>query len=147
MSYEFYTGISEYAKAGRHRMEDARALFEASRWRGAMYMAGYSVECLLKTKLMLIYGCRNLHELEEELQHRGAINHHTTVFTHHLELLLRLAQGFERLRQNRILWPQFNIVNRWIPGWRYTANLSNCEDAEDFLDAVDNMTRWIENSL
>jgi len=147
MSYELYTGVSEYAKAGRHRMDDSRALFDASRWRGAMYMAGYSVECLFKTKLMQIYGCRNLHELEDELQRRGVLNHHTTVFTHHLELLLRLTRGSERLRQNRMLWPQFNIVNRWIPAWRYTANLSNSEDAEDFLDAVDNIMRWIENSL
>ena len=111
------------------------------------YMAGYAVECLLKTKLMQIYGCRNLHELEEELQRRGVLTHHTSVFTHRLELLLWLAQGSDRLRQNRLLWPQFSIVNRWMPAWRYTANLSNCEDAEDFLDAIDNIIRWIENNL
>lgn len=147
MSYDLYTGISEQTKASRHRMDDAWALFNASRWRGAMYMAGYAVECLFKTKLMQMYDCRNLHELEDELQRRGTITGQMTVFTHHLELLLRLTQGYERLRQNRMIWPQFNIVNRWIPAWRYTANLSNREDAEDFLEAVANIMHWIENSL
>ncbi len=103
MSHDLYTGISEQAKASKHRLDDAWALFNAARWRGAMYMAGYAVECLLKTKLMRIYSCLNLRELEEELQRRGVLTHHATVFTHHLELLLRLTQSFERLRQNRML--------------------------------------------
>ncbi|MDM8522003.1 hypothetical protein QUF80_01425 [Desulfococcaceae bacterium HSG8] len=147
MSYDLYSGVSEQAKASRHRSDDARALFNASRWRGAMYMAGYAVECLFKTKLMQIYDCRNLHELEDELQRRGVLTGHTTVFTHHLELLFRMLPGYERLRQNRILWPRLNIVNRWVPAWRYTANLSNREDAEDFLEAVDNIMHWTENNL
>ncbi|QTA85407.1 HEPN domain-containing protein [Desulfonema magnum] len=128
-------------------MDDAQALFNAGRWRGAMYMAGYAVECLLKTKLMRIYNCRNLHELEDELQRRGVLTHNTTVFTHHLELLFRLTQGFDRLRQNRTLWPEFNIINSWVPAWRYTVNLSNRKDAEDFLEAVGNIMRWIENNV
>jgi hypothetical protein len=41
----------------------------------------------------------------------------------------------------------FNIVNRWVPAWRYTANLSNREDAEDFLDAVDKIRYWIEHNI
>jgi len=147
MSYDLYTGMSEQAKASKHRLDDARALFNAARWRGAMYMAGYAVECLLKTKLMQIYSCRNLHELEEDLQRRGVLAHRATVFTHHLELLLRLTQGFDRLRRNRTLWPEFNIVNRWIPAWRYTVNLSNRQDAEDFLEAVGNIIHWIKNNI
>jgi len=39
------------------------------------------------------------------------------------------------------------IVNRWIPAWRYTADLSNCQDAEDFLEAVENLMRWIDNNV
>ena len=38
-----------------------------------MYIAGYAVECLLKTKLMQIYGCQNLRELEEVLQRRSVL--------------------------------------------------------------------------
>ncbi|HEV7223519.1 MAG TPA: hypothetical protein VGN42_12510 [Pirellulales bacterium] len=117
------------------------------RWRGAMYMAGYSIECLLKTKLMRMFECRHLRELETELQRRGALPIQATIFTHQLEILLRLTQGMGRLRQNEPHWRLFNIVNRWVPAWRYTADLANREDAEDFLEAVEKVSHWLENNV
>ncbi len=81
------------------------------------------------------------------MQRRGLLARQATIFTLQLELLLRLTQSFERLRQNQTLWPQFSVVNRWIPAWRYTADLSNRQDAEDFLEAVENIMRWIENNV
>lgn len=77
MTRDLFIGITEQSKASAHRGDDAHALLNATRWRGAMYMAGYSVECSL----------------------------------------------------------------------RYTADLSNCEDAEDFLDAVDKIRHWIDNNV
>lgn len=147
MSHDLYSGISEQSKASTHRLDDARALLQAGRWRGAMYMAGYAVECLLKTKLMRVYGCRTLRDLETELQRRGVLAEQATVFTHQLELLLRLTQRLEPLRQHRTLWPQFTLVNRWLPAWRYTADLSNRRDASDFLEAVGQIMHWIESNV
>jgi hypothetical protein len=68
-----FGGISEQSKAISHRLTDALALQAAARWRGAMYLAGYSVECQLKVKLMRIHDCRNLREHQEELLRRGMI--------------------------------------------------------------------------
>jgi HEPN domain-containing protein len=147
MAHHPFYGVSEQSKAGKHRMEDALALFGAMRWRGAMYLAGYSVECQLKTKLMRMFDCRNLHELDEELQRRGALAGQATVFTHQLEGLLRLANALGRLRQNVDQWRLFNKVNRWVPAWRYNADLSNHDEAEDFLEAVEKMLRWIEQNI
>jgi HEPN domain-containing protein len=147
MMRELFYGISEQGKAGKHRMDDARALLNAVRWRGAMYMAGYSVECLLKTKLMRMFDCRHLRELEEELQRRRILPVQATIFTHQLELLVRLANGLERLRGDEEHWRLFNMVNRWVPAWRYTADQSTHHDAEDFLAAVDKISRWIENNI
>lgn len=147
MSHDLYIGISEQARASTHRLDDAHALFNAGRWRGAMYMAGYAVECLLKTTLMRMYGCRTLHELEPELQRRGILAEHMTVFTHHLELLLRLTQRLDQLRQHRLLWPQFTLINRWIPAWRYTADMANRQDAADFLEATIQIMQWIEHNV
>jgi hypothetical protein len=111
MTRDLFYGASEQAKAGKHRLDDARALLNSVRWRGAMYLAGYSVECLLKTKLMRRFDCRHLRELEEELQRRGVISAHATIFTRQLELLLRLAQGLDRLRQNEPMWRLFNLLS------------------------------------
>jgi hypothetical protein len=144
MTHNLFYGVSEQGKAGKHRMDDARALLNAVRWRGAMYLAGYSVECLLKTKLMKKFDCQHLRELEEELQRRGVLPASATIFTHQLEVLLRLTGGTDRLRQDQALWRLFNMVNRWVPAWRYTADESNPEDARDFLAAVETISHWVE---
>ncbi len=147
MMRELFSGVSEQSKAGKHRMDDAQALLNANRWRGAMYMAGYSIECLLKTKLMRIFNCRNLRELEDELQGKRILAAQATVFTHQLELLLRLTNAIDRLRQNEEHWRLFNMVNRWVPAWRYTADQANADDAKDFLEAIEKVSRWIENNI
>ena len=94
-----------------------------------------------------MFGCSNLVDLEQELQRRNLLAGHGTIFTHQLEVLLRLTNGTDRLRKNHTLWPLFNIVNRWIPAWRYNPDLSNREDAEDYLDAVDKVRHWIDNNV
>jgi HEPN domain-containing protein len=147
MTRELFYGVSEQEKASKHRLDDARALLNAVRWRGAMYLAGYAVECLLKAKLMRMFDCRHLRELEEQLQARRALSPQGTVFTHQLELLLRLTNATDRLRQNPENWQMFNIVNRWVPAWRYTADLSKRDDATDFIEAVEGLSRWIEHNI
>ena len=88
-----------------------------------------------------------LRELEDELQAKGILPVQATVFTHQLELLLRLTTAVDHLRQNEEHWRIFNMVNRWVPAWRYTADLSNSDDANDFLTAVEKLSRWIENNV
>ena len=66
MNSNLQNGISELARASRHRFADARALLREARWQGAMYIAGYAVECLLKTKLMHIYGFLSWRKANDE---------------------------------------------------------------------------------
>lgn len=147
MPRDLFIGVTEQSKSSIHRRDDALALLNATRWRGAMYLAGYSIECLLKAKLMRMFSCSNLVDLEDELQRRGLLADRATIFTHQLEMLLRLTGGLDRLRQNAALWQLFNIANRWIPAWRYNPDLSNAEDAEDYLDAVNKVRHWIDNNV
>jgi HEPN domain-containing protein len=143
---KLFEGVSEQKKAAKHRLDDAEALFRESRWRGSLYMAGYAIECLLKTKLMVKFGCRNLRDLEVELQVRGLLAPQATVFSHSLLNLLGSTGSLDRLRQNQPLWLNFALVNRWMPGWRYNPDLSKSDDARSFLDAVVEIARWIENN-
>jgi hypothetical protein len=147
MSHGRYSGVSEQAKASQHRLDDARALIDAKRWRGAMYLGGYAVECLLKTKLMQMFDCQNLVELDAVLHQREEIASHTTVFTHSLEILLRLAQGRDRLQQDPAMWQLFNEVNEWVPAWRYNPKPPAPADARDFLNAVEHIRHWIEHNV
>jgi hypothetical protein len=138
------SGRSELKKAGRHRLDDARTLLRFSRWRGAMYLAGYSVECLLKTKLMRMFGCMTLGQLEDELTRRNLLPPAATVFTQQLFLLMHLTGRMNALRQNNPLWGDFNMVNEWLPGWRYSANPASQGEAADFLAAVERVLHWID---
>ena len=147
MNRNLHNGVSELAGASRQRLADATALLNASRWRGAMYMAGYAVECLLKTKLMHIYDCQNLGELEDLLRHRSILPANRTVFTHQLEDLLRLTPGYNRLRQDRDLWHMFQVVNLWTPQWRYTAKQTTYQEAVGFLTCIENVMHWIDTNL
>ena len=147
MNSNFQNGISELARASRHRFADARALLRAARWQGAMYIAGYAVECLLKTKLMRIYGCRTLGELDAELQRRSILPEQGTVFTHRLRDLLKFAPGHNRLMQNREMWSLFNKVNHWTPRWRYTSEPANCQVATEFVAGIERLMHWIDNNI
>jgi hypothetical protein len=92
MAKKRISGVSELAKASIHRLDDARALVTASRWHGAMYLAGYAVECLLKTKLMRRHGCTNLSQLDELMRRKRRLGRQTSLFTHELAQLVNLLQ-------------------------------------------------------
>ena len=147
MNHNLHNGISEQAGASRQRLEDARTLLSASRWRGAMYIAGYAVECLLKTKMMQIYGCQNLRELDDILRQRSILPAHRTVFTHQLEDLLKLTPGYNRLKQNRDIWHMFHAVNLWTPQWRYTTKQTTRQEAVRFLTFIENVMHWIDTNI
>ncbi len=142
-----FAGISDQSKAGQHRRADADALFEKERWRGAMYVAGYAIECLIKAKLMERFKQSNLEDLEAELKRRHVIPQRASLFDHRFELYVKASGRSDVLKSDHALWRSFNIANRWVPSWRYNPDLSNRADAEDFLLAIDTMLEWIKNSV
>jgi hypothetical protein len=93
--------------------------------------------------IMGVY-CAVYQEMEQGGRDHG---NSTRSRTRYLELLLRLTQRFGQLRQHRMLWPQFTLVNRWIPAWRYTADLANRQDATDFVEAVAQLMQWLEHNV
>ena len=147
MNHDLHNGIRDQASASRQRLEDARILLKASRWRGAMYIAGYAVECLLKTKLMQIYDCKNLRELDDVLQRRFALPVGGTIFTHQLETLFKLTPSYHRLQQNQEILSAFNVVNRWAPKWRYVSKQTTRDEATFFMNAVEKVMHWIDSNI
>ena len=139
--------MSEQTRASRHRLDDAQALFEKKRWRGCMYLAGYSVECLLKAKLMQRFRCWTLEDLEDELHRRKLLRRGRSILTHELELLLRLLGGVERLRSDTEGADRLDLINKWVPAWRYSPDLADRDAAAVFLSAVQELRTWISNNL
>ncbi|MDE0396366.1 MAG: hypothetical protein OXL96_01025 [Candidatus Poribacteria bacterium] len=147
MNQDLHDSIRDQAVASRQRLEDAKVLLRASRWRGSMYIAGYAVECLLKTKLMQIYDCKNLRELDDVLLRRSVLPVGSTTFIHQLETLFKLTPSYHRLQQNQDIWSLFNVVNRWVPKWRYVSKQTTRDEASFFMDAVEKVMQWIDNNI
>lgn len=147
MTRESHHGVTEQMKAGRHRLLDARTLLDNGRWRGAMYIGGYAVECLLKAKLMRVFGCHHLAELQLELRKRGILAEDATVYLHSLQDLMNLTMQMHRLRQDPAIRARFREANRWVPAWRYSPDRASRDQAESFLGAVESVCRWIDNNV
>lgn len=142
-----FGGISEIGKAVGHRLADAEVLLANCRWRAAMYMAGYAVECRLKATLMRKYGCDHLDALGAELAARDKLNVANDIYTHSLEVLADLTDRMPMLRSDPDRWRLFATVNRWVPAWRYTASQSDRDEATDFVEAANELVRWVENNV
>ena len=139
------TGITELSKAASRHREDAAVSFGGGRWRSATYHGGYVVECLLKSRLMKAFDCRNLEELQRRLRARGILAEDRSLLTHELEYLLDLLPSNRALRRDPGALRAFNFVNRWQPGGRYLAESSE-KDAEAYLTQVDLLRKWIEGN-
>lgn len=124
-------------------MDDAEVLLAGERWRGAMYLAGYAVECRLKYKLMQKWKCFTLEELEDKLASKGFSG---SPFTHNLDALLELLECQVRMKQSQAVWNAFSRANRWRPSWRYSPDPASEQKAEVFLAAAKEVVSWIENN-
>jgi hypothetical protein len=136
-------------KAAGQRKQDAQVLLEKQRWRGAMYLGGYAIECKLKAQLLDYYACENLSELSDVLERRFGVQPQlTTVRGHGLEYIFGFQPSCrERLRQNREREQDFGVCNRWQHSWRYWGNAGREADATYFLECVDRIFQWLSQNI
>lgn len=134
-----FQGISELRKAGLARLKEARILFGNAAFRGAMYLAGYYLECLLKAKLIEMHRLRTIVELERQL---GML-----VTRHELASLMELTNRLEQLKANRSNWMAFNACTKWNTAWRYDSRPGTQAEAAGFLSAIERVGKFVEFSV
>lgn len=136
-----HDGRSDMWKVAIKRRADARRLMEGGQPHssGAVYLAGYAVECKMKAIAMEVHGVTTLRALGSKLGlDDGA------VFTHGLEALLEFLPFQESFRRS-LVWRDFTTqVARWRPAWRYEPRDWETEKATAFMDAVDRVYRWLD---
>ena len=155
--------LRDYVKSGPRRLKDAEELMEpptadaqrsdasTRHLRGAMYLAGYAVECYLKAYLIEQEGCLYLSDAQKRInecrQRAGRepirdIAHSAS--GHSIGYLLGLTNlemqhGFEVK-----LWGR---LAEWKASWRYDPSLATRTEAEAFLKDVQTATRWIQPKI
>ncbi len=115
------------------RLEEAQILLRADRTTGAVYLAGYGIECILKSLILsaVVSGAA----VSVLQSFRGS-----------------RAHDFEWLRQQyidshgpdfpRSINIQFTFVNDWSTELRYNPGNLKADDAVDFLAAAEEIIRF-----
>jgi hypothetical protein len=111
------------------RWQDADVLAEARRLDGAIYLAGYSVECLIKCAAGERAGGLYLDEKHE---------------THHLDILMKDSGLLPDLRKENVLlaiWDAF--AQCWGPHLRYRCGLFRERDGRLFFAQITQLYEWL----
>lgn len=107
---------------------------QTKRYRAALYLGGFVIECLLKAALW---------ERRWEKRVRGLL------FSHDLTALLevnpRLAKALRSDRQNR--YEQFVRLSTWTVKVRYNPKPVRQEDAGDFMRRLKEVRQWLRKRI
>jgi HEPN domain-containing protein len=127
-----------YYRCAFQRHEDAQILLRADRTTGAVYLAGYGLECILKA--LVLSGLAPAARTEILNSFRGARAHdYEWLRTRYLQ------NGGARFP--REVTEAFTLVNDWSTDMRYLPGTLRAEDAEGFLSAADRIIRWANGRL
>jgi HEPN domain-containing protein len=113
--------ISGLKKLGLDHLRDAKILFNAGGYNGAIYLAGYAVELALKAHI-----CQHLgwDTLDEAILKR-----------HDLQFLLRFT-GLESQRESFLY--QWDLIAEWNPEMRYDEFRDfQAGEASQFIEATE----------
>lgn len=120
------------------RLQEAEVLFTAGFYIGSVYLAGYAVECMLKT-LILNSLPEKRHE-KAEAQFRGQRAHR------YEWLRSRYAQAHAP-GLPAVISKSLVFVSTWDTALRYTPGLGEREDSLRFLREVQKILKWADGRI
>ena len=104
-------------------------MLERNRHAGAVYLAGYTVECILK---WAITDRNELVYLPEKFE------------THHWDTLPSAAGLGTALKNNKkMLGVYSELVEQWQPNLRYRAHIRRPKEVRDLYDKMKEVYTWI----
>ena len=127
-----------FYQASRQRLEDANFLLREDRTTGAVYLAGYSVECMLKALILSMVPETKQEDIAGSF--RGAIAH-----SYDWLKAKYLEKGGPSLPA--AISKNFALVNSWTTELRYKPGTIKQGDAETFLRAADEIAKWADGRI
>ena len=120
---------ADLQRLSRLRIQEARSLFRVGHYSGSYYLAGYAVECALKSCI-----ARETQKFDFPDKERLKNS-----YTHRPDELLRVANllgSFQaEMRANPKLKADWSVVNAWSEQSRY--GIWSKADADAMIDAVE----------
>ena len=155
----FRDTIQDYTRSAFRRLEDARELLETPTFdsqrsdagrrhgRGAMYLAGYAAECLLKAYLIQHMNAQTLSAavsaLNEQRERRGlepVENIARTAAGHKIMYLLQVTNLPQYPDYDQKAWSR---VGQWRSSWRYETDNVSHSVASEFVDDIQIIVDWL----
>ena len=127
-----------YYRCAKQRYEEAEILNRLEKRTGAVYLAGYGIECILKALALMAVPVRRRPEILKTFRGSKAHDYEwiRTVY---------LTNGGARFPPdvNR----HFTLVNDWSTDLRYSTRLIKVADAEAFLRSAVAIIEWADGRL
>ena len=135
---------AEWQKLAEDRLADAHVLLDAGRWSAAYYLAGYAVECGLKS-CIVAHLAGNAGIIFEQR------NYSDECWNHDVDKLIRAA-GFEQQRKTDSENNQ-NLANNWlfVKDWKETSRYEQKSELDArslcaaVTDTADGVLQWIKS--
>lgn len=127
-----------FYRCAYQRFEEAEILLKASYNTGAVYLAGYGIECILKA--LVLSAVTDSDRPETLKSFRGAK-------AHEYEWLRSLYLINGGARFPREINQHFTLVNDWSTDLRYTPRTVPPEDAEAFVTSAASIIKWADGRL
>ncbi|SIO59831.1 HEPN domain-containing protein [Singulisphaera sp. GP187] len=127
-----------YYRCAFQRYDDAQVLLRADHTTGAVYLAGYGIECILKALVLSELAPTARAELLNSF--RGSRAHeYDWLRTRYLK------QGGARFPRD--ITEAFTLVNDWSTEMRYLPRTLRVDEAVGFLSAAERIIRWVDGRL
>ena len=154
-----FDGVTTFRKSGFRRLRDAIHLLtppvtdiaeqgaETRHTRGAMYLCGYGVECMLKAYLIHHHSpCQRLSDVLIELRKSDPeVRDICGVAGHDLPYLLKLTKLEEHMDNERKR--QMSLCAKWRSNWRYNPQPAPYDDAVAMVEAARLFAKWIDKQI
>jgi HEPN domain-containing protein len=116
------------ASIAKVRLDDAKALFLADRYDGAVYLCGYAVEVALKARIVQLLKWEKFPDSKE----------YSNFKTHDLDVLVHLSG--QELRIKTEFLSEWSIVKQWTPELRYNSpGYATPDQANDIITSTEKL--------
>ena len=149
------TNPEEIRKLAYLRLKEADVLYNNGLFDGAFYLAGYSVELMLKAKICERINVPNLFDEKSTTIIEGISDIRKVVRTHNLFTLLIMSGlknkfDADKASNKQLALSNSILFNRWSEESRYlplgTCTDKNAENLINLLSGKEGILQWIENN-
>lgn len=132
------TLVRLFYRCAIQRMAEAKVLRKASYTTGAVYLAGYGVECILKALLLSVVKAGQQERMLQAFRGRGG---------HDFQWLRGRYLDNGGTGFPPIITRCFSLVNQWNTDLRYVPKTMKPSDADQFMSAAEEIIRWADGRL